>query len=176
MATSVQGRVELIDPSPSDSSASGPAFRATNARGKSILLGSAPTDEAAAKDWTGVSPMEVVLLGLGGCTGLDVISTLRKMRQDVTGYAVRVRGERRDEHPRIYTRIEVEHELRGRALKEDSVRRAITLSAGKYCSVSAMLEVNAELTLTYRIVEDTTGAHTTGSIPRAHIEALTEGE
>jgi putative redox protein len=170
VATSVEGRVELIDPS------SGPAFRATNARGNSILLGSVPTDPDEAKDWTGVSPMEVVLLGLGGCTGLDVISTLRKMRQEVTGYAVRVRGERRDEHPRIYTRIEVEHELRGRELKESSVKRAIALSAGKYCSVSAMLEVNAELTLTYRIVEDTTGTHTTGSIPRAHSDAVTESE
>ena len=170
MVVSVEGRVELIDPS------QGLAFRATNARGNSISLGSTPTDEDAAEQWTGVSPMEVVLLGLGGCTGLDVISTLRKMRQEVTGYAVRVGGERRDEHPRIYTRIEVEHELRGRALKEDSVRRAITLSAGKYCSVSAMLEVNAELTLTYCIVDDATGGHTTGSIPRAHIEALTENE
>ena len=176
MATSVEGRVELIDPSPSDSSASGLAFRATNARGNSILLGSAPTDEAAAKDWTGVSPMEVLLLGLGGCTGLDVISTLRKMRQDVTGYAVRVSGERRDVHPRIYTRIQVEHELRGRALKEDSVRRAITLSAGKYCSVSAMLEANAELDLTYHIMDETSGAHTTGSIPREHIRTLAADE
>lgn len=160
MVTTVEGRVELIDPS-SDST-----FRATNARGNSILLGSVPADGDAAKEWTGVSPMEVVLLGLGGCTGIDVISTLRKMRQDVTGYAVRVRGERRDEHPRIYTRIEVEHELRGRSLAEDSVRRAIALSADKYCSVSAMLEANAALTLTYRIVDDATGAVITGAYRR----------
>jgi putative redox protein len=170
VANAIEGRVELIDPS------QGLAFRATNARGNSVLLGSAPTDEAAALEWTGVSPMEVVLLGLGGCTGIDVVSTLRKMRQDVSGYAVRVRGERRDEHPRIYTHIEVEHEVRGRSLKEDSVRRAISLSAGTYCSVSAMLETNAELDLTYRIVDDASGAHTTGSIPRAHIQSVGESE
>jgi putative redox protein len=162
VVTTVEGRVELIDPS------SDATFRATNARGNSILLGSVPADEGAAKQWTGVSPMEVVLLGLGGCTGIDVISTLRKMRQEVTGYAVRVRGERRDEHPRIYTRIEVEHELRGRELEESSVSRAISLSAEKYCSVSAMLEVNAELVLTYRIVDETTNAETTGAITTAY--------
>ena len=157
---SIEGSVELLEGEQL-------AFRATNARGNSVLLGSVPTDEDAAKEWTGVSPMEVVLLGLGGCTGIDVVSTLRKMRQEVTGYTVRVRGERRDEHPRIYTRIEVEHELRGRGLSEDSMRRAISLSADKYCSVSAMLENNAELKLTYRIVDETSGAEVCGAIPRA---------
>ena len=169
-ANATEGRIELIDPS------HGLAFRATNARGNSVLLGSVPADAAAAQDWTGVSPMEVVLLGLGGCTGIDVVSTLRKMRQEVTGYAVSVRGERRDEHPRIYTRVAVEHEVTGHALKEDHVRRAISLSAGKYCSVSAMLEANAELELTYRIVDATSGAHTIGSIPREHIQSVSEEE
>ena len=169
-ANAIEGRVELIDPS------QGLTFRATNARGNSVLLGSAPTDEAAAQEWTGVSPMEVVLLGLGGCTGIDVVSTLRKMRQEVTGYAVRVRGERRDEHPRIYTRIEVEHELMGRNLREDSVRRAVSLSAGTYCSVSAMLEANAELQLTYRIVDEASGAQISGSISHANSRTAAEGE
>ena len=169
-ANTIEGRVELIDPS------LGLAFRATNARGNSVLLGSAPAEEAAAREWTGVSPMEVVLLGLGGCTGIDVVSTLRKMRQEVTGYAVRVRGERRDAHPRVYTRIAVEHEVTGHGLIESQVRRAIILSAGKYCSVSAMLEVNAELELTYRIVDAARGAHTTGSIPREHIQAVADAD
>ena len=158
MPTSVEGRIELIDP------ADGLAFRATNTRGNSIVLGSTPADPNAAQDWTGVSPMEVVLLGLGGCTGLDVISTLRKSRQEVTAYAVRVRGERRDEFPRIYTHIVVEHELRGIGLRESSVRRAIELSATAYCSVSAMLEASAHVEVTYRIVDETTGAMTTGSV------------
>jgi len=170
VANSVEGRIELIDPS------QGPAFHATNARGNSILLGSTPEDPAVAHSWTGVSPMEVVLLGLGGCTGLDVISTLRKMRQHVTSYSVRVRGHRRDDHPRIYTRIEVEHEVHGLALPEDAVRRAIALSAGKYCSVSAMLEASSELELTYRLVDDTTGTEIIGVLPRAPIDAALETE
>ena len=169
-ANAIEGRVELIDPS------LGLAFRATNARGNSVLLGPVPTDEAAAKESTGVSPMEVVLLGLGGCTGIDVVSTLRKMRQEVTGYVVRVRGERRDEHPRMYTRIEVEHEVTGRGLEEDFVRRAISLSAGKYCSVSAMLEANAELELTYRILDESSGSQATGAIPREHIQHVAESD
>jgi putative redox protein len=144
-----------------------PTFRASNAAGNHILLGSAPAEPDAAAEsagWTGISPMEVVLLGLGGCTGVDVVSTLRKMRQDVTGYAIRVRGERRDQHPRVYTRIAVEHELRGRALRESAVRRAIALSAGRYCSVSAMLEQSAQLELTYRMVDDESAGEVTGSI------------
>jgi len=158
MSQLVEGRVELIDP------AQGLAFTATNARGNSILLGSAPSEPQDASGWTGVSPMEVVLLGLGGCTAIDVTSTLRKMRQDVTGYQVRVRGERRDEHPRIYTHIVVEHELHGRGLRETSVRRAIELSAGKYCSVSAMLEQEAKVEIAYRIVDADTGVETTGAV------------
>ena len=158
MSQLVEGRVELIDP------AQGLAFTATNASGNSILLGSAPSDPQDASGWTGVSPMEVVLLGLGGCTAIDVTSTLRKMRQDVTGYQVRVRGERRDAHPRIYTHIVVEHELHGRGLRETSVRRAIELSAGKYCSVSAMLEQGAKVEIAYRIVDADTGVGPAGVI------------
>jgi putative redox protein len=130
------------------------AFRGTNARGHSIVLESGH----------GVSPMEVVLLGLGGCTGIDVISTLGKMRQDVTGYEVHVRGERRDEHPRVYTQIVVEHVIRGHNLKPDAVRRAVELSSMKYCSVSAMLEQSAKLTVTYRLIDHATGEEQTGSL------------
>jgi putative redox protein len=163
MPTTVEGRIDLLDPALESS-----GFRATNARGNHVLLGSTPTDPADAAQWTGVSPMEVVLLGLGGCTGIDVISTLRKARQHVTAYAIRVNGERRDDHPRIYTRITVEHELHGANLKESSVRRAIQLSADTYCSVSAMLATSAEIAITYRIVDDTTHAEVTGPITHKH--------
>jgi putative redox protein len=155
----IEGHVEWLPDSPNL------AFRAANARGRHVLLGSAPTDAGdGAPDWHGVSPMEVVLLGLGGCTGIDVVSTLRKMRQDVTAYAIRVRGERRDEHPRVYTRIVVEHELHGHALRETSVRRAIELSAGRYCSVSAMLEPTAQLEITYILVDAAAGSQVSGRI------------
>ncbi len=154
----IDGRVEWLPDSPNL------AFRAATAAGNHVLLGSAPADSGAAAEWHGVSPMEVVLLGLGGCTGIDVVSTLRKMRQDVTAYAIGVRGERRDAHPRIYTHIVVEHELRGHALRESSVRRALELSAGRYCSVSAMLEPSAQLEITYRLVDEAAGGQITGSI------------
>ena len=163
MPTATEGRIELIDPA-----LESPSFRATNARGRSILLGSTPQDPAQAEQWTGVSPMEVVLLGLGGCTAIDVISTLRKARQEVTAYAVHVRGERRDDHPRIYTHITVEHELHGPNLRESAVRRAIQLSADTYCSVSAILAATAHIHLTYRIVDETTESETTGTITAKH--------
>jgi putative redox protein len=158
MTQTVEGQITLVDP------AEGLAFRATNARGNSILLGSTPSEPQAAAAWTGVSPMEVVLLGLGGCTAIDVAGTLRKMRQDVTAYRVRVGGQRRETHPRIYTHIAVEHELHGRGLRETSVRRAIELSAGTYCSVSAMLEQVARVEISYRIVDADSGAETVGVI------------
>lgn len=154
MPTQVEGRVELIE---------GETFRATNATGQSIVLQSAP----AGAERQGVSPMQAVLLALGGCTGVDVISTLRKMRQRLTGYEVRVRGERRDEHPRIYTRIAVEHIFHGRGLKPRAVERAIALSAAKYCSVSAMLERAAQVEIAYRIVDADTGTESTGTIDPA---------
>ena len=141
MGQVIQGDVEWLG---------GSAFRASSAGAPSIVLESAP----AGVERRGPSPMEAVLLSLGGCTGIDVLSTLQKMRQDVTGYAVQVRGERRDEHPRIYTTIVVEHVVRGRGLTASAVERAVALSAEKYCSVSAMLEAAARVEVTFRIEED----------------------
>jgi putative redox protein len=97
------------------------------------------------------SPMELVLIALGGCTGADVISILEKKRQRVTGYEIEVRGWRRDEHPRIYTRIEVIHRVRGDEVDERAVARAIELSETKYCSVSAMLSASASITSSYEV-------------------------
>jgi len=97
------------------------------------------------------SPMELVLIALGGCTGADVISILEKKRQRVTAYEIEVRGTRRDEHPRIYTRIEVIHRVRGDGVDEKAVARAIELSETKYCSVSAMLAASATITSRYEI-------------------------
>ena len=100
----------------------------------------------------GPCPMELVLVSLAGCTGMDVISMLRKMRQDVTGYEVRVRGdERAPNYPKVYTKITVEHIVRGRDLAEANVARAVELSATRYCPVSAMLGETATVTHTYRV-------------------------
>lgn len=101
----------------------------------------------------GFSPMELVLVGLAGCTGADVIDILRKKRQEVTGLEVRVRGDRADEHPRKYTHIEVTYVVTGRGVDPEAVRRSIELSETKYCSVSATLRGVATIRTRYEIRE-----------------------
>jgi putative redox protein len=129
----------------------GIAFRGRTGSGHELVLDAAP--EVGGQE-RGPRPMELVLVALAGCTGMDVISLLRKMRQEVTGYTVRVRGdERAPDYPKVYTRITVEHIVRGRNLNEANVARAVELSATKYCPVSAMLACRAEVKHTYRIEE-----------------------
>ncbi|HEV2801289.1 MAG TPA: OsmC family protein [Pyrinomonadaceae bacterium] len=100
------------------------------------------------------TPMELLLLALGSCTAVDVISILRKRREQVTNYRVEVRGERRQEHPRKYTRFDVRHIVTGRGVSEKSVAQAIELSETKYCSVAATLSPGAEIVSSYEILED----------------------
>lgn len=99
------------------------------------------------------SPMELVLLGLVGCSALDVIDILEKKKQAVAGFEVSARAERAAEHPRVYTAIDVEFVVRGRAIKAKAVEDAIELSIGKYCSVAGMLNKTARITTSYRIEE-----------------------
>ncbi len=99
------------------------------------------------------SPLELLLVALGGCTGADVIDILRKKREHVTEYRVEVHGERREEHPRSFRRIEVRHILHGRGLNDKSVAHAIQLSDEKYCGVSATLRPTAEIVTSYEIHE-----------------------
>ena len=84
-------------------------------------------------------PMDLILAALGACTAMDVITILRKQRQDVTRYEVVVTGDRRTENPKIYTSIDVTHRVRGRRLNRAGIERAVELSDTKYCSVHAML-------------------------------------
>jgi putative redox protein len=87
----------------------------------------------------GFRPLELMLLSLGGCTGMDVISILQKKRQRVTGFEIHVQGERAKEHPRVFTSITVEYHFQGYDLDQASVERAVELSETKYCSARAML-------------------------------------
>ena len=96
-----------------------------------------------------VNPARMLLLSLGACTGMDVISILRKQRQQVTGYAIDLRGDRQGEHPRIYRTIEVVHRVRGHDLKVAGVEEAVRLSATKYCTVSGQIGTTA--TITHRV-------------------------
>lgn len=102
---------------------------------------------------TGLSPMELLLLGTGGCACVDVVSILKKSRQKVVDAWVEIGGERREEIPKHYTRIEMHFVVKGIAIKEDRVTRAIQLSMDKYCSASAHMRALAEISTSYEIIE-----------------------
>ena len=102
---------------------------------------------------SGPTPMELLLVALGSCTAVDVISILRKKRQLVTDYRVEVRGERREEHPRSFKRMEVHHIVTGRNVSDQSLAQAIELSEQKYCSVAATLRPTAAIVSSYEIIE-----------------------
>lgn len=90
-----------------------------------------------------LSPVETLLVALGACTGMDVISIARKKRQSIEVYRVHVRGDQRTEYPQIFTEIDVVHEVVGPNISEAAIRRSIELSATKYCPVSAMISAGA---------------------------------
>ncbi len=127
--------------------------------GDELFVGISPSGHALAIETDSTrgsapTPMELLLLALGSCTGVDVVSILRKKRAQVTGYRVEVRGERRAEHPRSYTRLEVRHIVRGRKLSAKAVAQAIELSEQKYCSVAATLRPTAEIVSSYELIEE----------------------
>ena len=101
----------------------------------------------------GPRPMETVLAGTGGCTAYDVVTILRKSRQDVTDVAVEVDADRAPTDPKVFTRIHMHFVVKGRGVKPEAVERAIRMSAEKYCSASIMLGKTAEITHDYEIVE-----------------------
>jgi len=103
-------------------------------------------------DSSATKPMELLLVALGGCTGMDVVPILKKMRQDVAAVEINIAAERSEEHPKPYTSIDVEYVVTGRNLDEEKVKHAIELSQEKYCSVSAMLRKVCPVNYTWRIV------------------------
>jgi len=101
----------------------------------------------------GARPMEMLLLGLGGCTMFDVMMILTKARQDVRDCIVEIEAERAEDEPKVFTKIHAHFRVIGKGLKEDRVKRAIELSSEKYCSASIMLGAMAEITHDYEIEE-----------------------
>ena len=99
-------------------------------------------------------PMEIVLVGTGGCTAYDVVVILKKSGQDVRGCEVQVKSERAPTDPKVFTKIHMHFVLRGHALKRNLIEHAIRLSHEKYCSASIMLGKTAEITTDFEIVED----------------------
>lgn len=102
----------------------------------------------------GASPMELLLISLAGCTAMDVLSILRKKRQNVTSFQIRVHGDRAISHPRVFTDFELEYIVRGVGIDPAAVERSIQLSVENYCSVHAMLEKAARIKTTYTIIAD----------------------
>ncbi len=126
-------------------------FVADGSTGHSIVMDGDP--EFGGED-TAPRPTELVLMGLGGCTGMDVISILRKKRQEVTGFEIEVRGKRAESHPKKFTEINLHYTVRGRDISEDAVKKAVTLSMERYCSVKATLEGVANITYSYSVIQE----------------------
>ena len=104
-------------------------------------------------DNLGVRPMEMLLLGVAGCTMIDVVTTLKKMRPELTPCETKLSAERADEHPKVFTDIHIQFIVKGQDLDPKKVEKAITLSAEKYCSASIMLGKTASITHDFEIVE-----------------------
>jgi putative redox protein len=109
--------------------------------------------EVGGKD-AGFRPMELLLLGLGGCMAFDVLMILRKMRLEVASYTLNLEGERAEDPPRVYTSVRLEHTFKGAGLKAESIKRAIELAESTYCSASSMFAKTARITNSFRILED----------------------
>ncbi len=136
-------------------------FRARTGSGHDLLL-DAGADIGGQN--SGPSPVEMVLVALGGCGAMDVISILRKMRQDVTSYDVSVVAQRAEEHPKVFTSITMTHALAGASLEPDNVQRAITLSMTRYCPVFAMLSPTVPVRVLYTISDAAGGVTSTGDV------------
>jgi putative redox protein len=99
-------------------------------------------------------PMEMVLLGMGGCTAFDVVMILQRARQPISDCIIELTAERADEVPKVFTKIHAHYIVKGKGLSEKQVEKAVTLSAEKYCSVSIMLGKTAVITHDFEIIED----------------------
>jgi putative redox protein len=118
------------------------SFNGSNQSGFTVPLG---TDPSIGGDNDGFRPMELIAIGLAGCTAMDTISILLKKRQAVTGFEVVVHAERAEEHPKVFTHIILEYLIEGNQVDPAAVERAIELSATKYCPAQAMLEKGVKI-------------------------------
>ena len=125
-------------------------FVGESGSGHAVVLDGAP--EHGGRDM-GFRPMEMLLLGLGGCTAFDVVSILKKSRQAITDCEVEIDSDRAEEIPKVFTRIHIHFIITGNSLDPVKVEKAVNLSADKYCSASKILEKTAEMTHDFEIVE-----------------------
>jgi len=124
-------------------------FVGRSGSGHSVVIDGPP---AAGGDNAGVRPMELVLMGLGACASFDVVSILRKARQNIRDCRAELTAERADDIPQVFTRIHIHFIVSGRDVSEKQVARAIELSATKYCSASIMIGKTADITHDFEII------------------------
>jgi putative redox protein len=124
-------------------------FIGTDSTKHSVVMSTQDEDNA-----TGMTPSELILVALGGCSGVDVVSILKKRRQEITGLEIELVGEQDPTPPWTYRRINVHYTIRGSGLKENAVERAIKLSEKKYCSVGVTLSGVAEITSSFEILNE----------------------
>ena len=128
----------------------GVSFEGVSESGHSVVMDGAP--ESGGKN-LGMRPMEMLLLGLGGCTSYDVVTILKKSRQDVKDCSAEITAERAENIPKVFTKIHIHFILEGSNLDVSVVERAINLSATKYCSASIMLEKSVIITHDFEIID-----------------------
>lgn len=129
----------------------GMRFVATSEEGDSLTM---DADTEGGGEGRGFRPVKLVLVGLGGCTGMDVVWILKRQRQDITGLEMKIMGTRREKDPRYYEDVHIEYVVRGRKLRESAVKRAIELSEQKYCSVRGIFRPEVKVTTSYRIEQE----------------------
>lgn len=128
----------------------GRAFEGVADSGHSVIMDSSPDFGGQDK---GIRPMEMLMVGMGGCTSIDVMNILEKARQDVTACVAEITAERAETEPKVFVKMHVHFKVTGRSLDAKRVERAIELSAEKYCSASIMLGKTAEITHDYELIE-----------------------
>ena len=126
--------------------------------GDDLFVGTTPSGHAQVIDFKGdrhsaASPLELLLLSLMSCTAADVISILKKKRQQVDDYDVQITGTRKDDHPRAFLTFKIHHIVRGRSVSEKALADAIELSESKYCSVAATVRPGVAIETSYEIIE-----------------------
>ena len=126
------------------------SFVGESGSGHSVVMDGPPDDGGRN---LGVRPMEMVLLGMGGCTAFDVVHILKRARQDIVDCHVEMEAERATDIPKVFTKIHAHYVIKGKGLDAKKVERAITMTAEKYCSVSIMLANSVEITHDFEIIE-----------------------
>ena len=127
------------------------SFVGESESGHSVVMDGPP--ESGGRN-LGVRPMEMVLLGMGGCTAFDVVLILKRQRQNITDCQVELSAERAEDAPKVFTKIHVHYVVTGKGLDEKKVSRAVDMTADKYCSVSIMLAQSVDVTHDFEIIEE----------------------